>query len=341
MQFPLTKSISSIKGTPNHILEGRMRFTIFFLSWLFVLAAQAKKTEIIAFGDAPYYIPEGYQMFETLIDQVNKENPDFAIHVGDILGTECTDEVILKVRNYFKTFKVPMFYTPGDNEWTDCHRRHMGGYDPLERLNFLRKEFFAEINFGPDMANITRQHSRIENAQWTKNDVQFFTVHIVGSNNNKDRDEQEYTTRLNDTLTWLETNFRLAKERNAKAIVMMFHANIFLQKEKVQKDKDGKDIVVKKYHSGFKKILKKLQELVPKSELPVLAIHGDSHKFRFDTPLMVMTPYEFEYNYHNFYRLEVFGYPEIRNVKITIDTEKDVPFSVELLKNIPWTYPKD
>ena len=29
----------------------------------------------------------------------------------------------------------PVIYTPGDNEWTDCHRVNNGGYNPLERLD--------------------------------------------------------------------------------------------------------------------------------------------------------------------------------------------------------------
>ena len=35
-----------------------------------------------------------------------------------------------------------MIYVPGDNEWTDCHRANNGGYDPLERLAFLRAMFY-------------------------------------------------------------------------------------------------------------------------------------------------------------------------------------------------------
>src|SRR5690606_35598316 len=36
-----------------------------------------------------------------------------------------------------------LVYTPGDNEWTDCHRSRAGGFDPLERLAALRSLFFA------------------------------------------------------------------------------------------------------------------------------------------------------------------------------------------------------
>ena len=32
------------------------------------------------------------------------------------------------------SFASALIYTPGDNEWTDCHRLLAGAYDPLERL---------------------------------------------------------------------------------------------------------------------------------------------------------------------------------------------------------------
>ena len=41
-----------------------------------------------------------------------------------------------------RRFNDPLVYTPGDNEWTDCHRANNGKYDPLERLAALRAMFF-------------------------------------------------------------------------------------------------------------------------------------------------------------------------------------------------------
>ena len=38
------------------------------------------------------------------------------------------------IRADFDRFADPLVYTPGDNEWTDCHRANNGGYNPLERL---------------------------------------------------------------------------------------------------------------------------------------------------------------------------------------------------------------
>ena len=46
------------------------------------------------------------------------------------------------IRTQFDRFTDPLVYTPGDNEWTDCHRANNGGYHPLERLAFDREVFF-------------------------------------------------------------------------------------------------------------------------------------------------------------------------------------------------------
>ena len=45
---------------------------------------------------------------------------------------------LLQPPDLFNQFARPLIFVPGDNEWTDCHRANNGGYDPLERLAFLR-----------------------------------------------------------------------------------------------------------------------------------------------------------------------------------------------------------
>ena len=48
---------------------------------------------------------------------------------------------------------------PGDNEWTDCHRKNNGGYDNLERLDHIGKTMFADSqSFGA--TKIPRDHRR-------------------------------------------------------------------------------------------------------------------------------------------------------------------------------------
>jgi hypothetical protein len=107
--------------------------------------AAAAPFTFVAIGDMPYRVPDDYGRLERLIAAVNKAAPAFTVHVGDIKSgsTPCSDESFQKVKGYFDSFEEPLVYTPGDNEWTDCHRPAAGGFDPLERLAKLRSMFFA------------------------------------------------------------------------------------------------------------------------------------------------------------------------------------------------------
>ncbi|HLN86026.1 MAG TPA: hypothetical protein VK200_06175, partial [Candidatus Limnocylindrales bacterium] len=61
----------------------------------------------------------------------------FVVHLGD-LGIpprgSCTNELWARRLAQFQASVHPFIYTPGDNEWTDCHEPTVKGGDPLERL---------------------------------------------------------------------------------------------------------------------------------------------------------------------------------------------------------------
>lgn len=101
----------------------------------------------MAIGDLPYHLPDDFERFERMIQQINDVNPAFTLHVGDIKSGKvpCSDEYYEKIKNYFNAFEKPLIYTPGDNEWTDCDRELCGSYDPEERLDKLRQLFFQIV----------------------------------------------------------------------------------------------------------------------------------------------------------------------------------------------------
>jgi len=97
-------------------------------------------------GDVPYGTA-AEEHFPTFVQGINAD-PDVTMvtHLGDIKSgsTTCTDERFERVRHDFDGFADPLVYTPGDNEWTDCHRPNNGGYQPLERLAKVRSLFFSQ-----------------------------------------------------------------------------------------------------------------------------------------------------------------------------------------------------
>jgi len=117
----------------------KLRYLKTILAALFLCFASvstAQNFKFIALGDMPYNIPEDYVRYERLIQRINTQTPAFSIFIGDTKSgsTPCSDEYNLIVEGYFKKFNSPLLYSPGDNEWTDCHRPSAGAYDPIERL---------------------------------------------------------------------------------------------------------------------------------------------------------------------------------------------------------------
>ena len=115
------------------------------------------------------------------------------MHAGDIkAGSERCDDSLIKHRfDLYQTFQRAFVFTPGDNEWTDCHRVNNGQYNPLERLAFVRSVFFPEVGHttGGQVRPVRSQAEGsaypefVENVMFTKQSVMFATVHVVGSNN--------------------------------------------------------------------------------------------------------------------------------------------------------------
>ena len=112
-------------------------------------------------------------MLKALIAAINRDRPAFSIHVGDIKSGSslCSDEEFERQRAHFSLFEGALVYTPGDNEWTDCHRGNNGSYDPVERLAALRKLFFAdERSLGQQPLTLQSQPKlQPAHALWTEN----------------------------------------------------------------------------------------------------------------------------------------------------------------------------
>ena len=144
-------------------------------------------------GDMPYH-QYNEPKFLNIVDDINS-NPkiQFVVHAGDLKsGSElCSDELITHRFDMYQMFNVPFVYTPGDNEWTDCHRANNGPYYPLDRLALVRSLFYSDPDHttgGTPMPvhSQARQNGfggYPENVWFERNDVVFATFHVIGSNN--------------------------------------------------------------------------------------------------------------------------------------------------------------
>lgn len=269
---------------------------------------------VAVFGDWPY----NQNLLDNaplLINSVNAD-PDVSlvIHVGDIHSGSmaCTSAAILPplstsnpgwnqgIYYQFQQFKYPIVYTPGDNEWTDCHKgkEKSSGY-PLSELASVRSLFFSKPGHTLGMKekivstqardfdpNYPADAQFVENVMWKKSGVVFVTVNLPGSNNgtlpwtgsfaNPGAQMQEVSQRTDADMRWLQAAFDEANKDHARAVVVAVQADMW-DLSALQPGGDGLD----KYTS----FVQKLADLSVHFARPVLLLNGDSHVYGTDHPL--------------------------------------------------------
>jgi hypothetical protein len=229
--------------------------------------------------------------------------------------------------------KHPFIFVPGDNDWTDCYRAKPKAYDPLERLANLRQVFFqGDQSLGQRTMHLTRQSEDtqyakfLENVRWTYGDVLFVTLHMVGSNNNLGRTpkmDAEYTERNAANLAWLREAFELANRNGNKAIMIIAQANpqfentwpALLQKRYMLRGVGIKPPEAPR-STGFDDFVAALEKETLAFGKPVVYVHGDTHTFRVDKPLVGSTSRRM---IENFTRVETIGYKDTHWIRAIVD----------------------
>ncbi len=242
-------------------------------------------------GDVPYGTAQ-IAGFRTDIAEINADpSVGRVIHLGDIKdgSSRCDDSYFAARLADFQTFADSFIYTPGDNEWTDCHRANNGGYLPTERLSAIRATFFPVHGrtLGAGAESIAYQSDAFpENVRWSQSGVTLATVHIVGSDDDQavwfgDRvvdgvrkpetaEEralrvQEYTGRQAASLAWIDATFDAAERDGSGAVALGMQADMGAQ-------------------AAFASIKDKIRDRATRFGKPVLLMQGDSHTFFVEKP---------------------------------------------------------
>lgn len=286
------------------------------LAGLPALAGPAQ-LRFFAIGDLPYGDGEHLALEALLAQELPKGTP-FLVHVGDIKGgsAPCTDAALARIAGLFRDQAMPVVFTPGDNEWTDCRRPAAGGYDPQERLAALRRLYYGDpgvLRLG-GLDAVTTDDAYPENYYFQFGDVLFAAVHVVGSHNNRVPADAaalaEHQARSAANRRHLRLAAGAAREAEAEAFVLLLHANPGLERGRPPR--------------GFGSLHQDLAALLQEYPGPVLVIHGDTHRYRFDHPWKdrdgVGT---------RLARLEVPGSPRVGGVWVRVDPQAAEPFAVE------------
>ncbi|MFI7635054.1 metallophosphoesterase [Nonomuraea sp. NPDC049400] len=272
-------------------------------------------------GDTPYG-DEQQAALPSLIGAVNADRDvRFVLHAGDVKNgsTTCDDARFATLAELFGTFDDPFVLTPGDNEWTDCHRTAAGGYLPTERLEAVRRVFYpvAGRTLGGHpmgvrtQARDPRHRDYRENVLFTRSGVVFATVHVVGSENDLapwsqlpggDRPQErlaEFEARKAAALDWIDNAFAVAGRTHAPGVLLMMQA-------------EPMDT------PGFAEIRASIVERARAYGKPVLLTHGDEHVYEVE-PGYAGVP--------NLTRLETYGDTAAHWLQVTADPKAPAVFS--------------
>jgi hypothetical protein len=288
--------------------------------------------EFVVLGDMPYKNPQDLPKFDRLIDAINSVKPAFSIHVGDIKSSSepCTDDYFKSIAERFQRFEQPLAYTPGDNEWTDCHRERAGKFNPRERQAKLREVFFAkpEQSLGKAPMPVETQSKvmatfakYVENHRFWKNGVLFVMLHVVGSNNGFEITEleaaSEYFDRDKANVAWLDDSVKVARDQGAKAMVIALHANLGDIKQKFP---------AVPLASGFVNTIRAIDRAQRTFGKPMLVVHGDEHELEFEG--FRGTDYK---RIPNVWRLQVMGDSYVHAVRVGVDPSSPSVFALRPL----------
>ena len=210
-------------------------------------ALSAQNFDVALIGDMPYGTA-AEPRFERVIADINRQNVDFTIHIGDTKSgsTRCDNSHYTKVLGWFNSFDSALIYAPGDNEWTDCMRANNGAYDPLDRLALIRKTYFTtNQSLGRRPVTLIKQSddpqfaTYVENTMYIRGPVVFAAIHLPGSNNNLEYkltqgapnpfydNDKEYTARNAANIAWLKKIFQTAKDKKLLGVMIGVQANFF------------------------------------------------------------------------------------------------------------------
>ena len=163
----------------------------------------------------------------------------------------------------------------------------------------------------------------------------FATLHTVGSNDNRGHSpalDAEQAARMAANLAWLKQAFAAAKAPGVLGLVLFTQANIGFEAHWTHNLKTryvrsaGGSVPQQVEGNAYDPLVKALADEMLSFDRPVLFVHGDTHLYRVNRPLLNPKTGRF---FDHFTRLEVFGDPDSHWVRVTVDPAKPGLFTID------------
>ena len=284
---------------------------------------------LAVYGDSPYGTSNAdtaqFAATPAFIDTINADpKVSLVLHVGDIHSGKqsCPQTYDQAIYEKWKAFKDPLVYTPGDNEWSDCHKSGEGGgtynagtssidfvYDapgvltdfaggnPLANLLLIRSIFFPKpgVTLGQHAMRVQSQaldydrshpsdQNYVENVMWEQADVLFVTINLPGGSNN-DGDIWYGAPTASPDQT------QEAAQRTDADLRWLDAAFTRAKRERVKAVVIGAQADMWDPEKGaahqtlYEPFVKKIADATNAFGKPVIMFNGDSHIYRSDNPL--------------------------------------------------------
>ena len=296
------------------------------------------KSTIAVYGDSPYGTcstkgtptcadTAQFDATNKFVDTINGD-PDVSLvlHVGDIhSGKEfCTQTYDQAIYSKWTRFVDPLVYTPGDNEWTDCHKTAEGGNvftdppantqpvdyangDPVANLALIRSIFFPQpgVTLGTHKRLVLSQKflydrrfptdaKYAENVIWVQSDVLFVTINVPGGSNN-DTDTWYNPDPINSPTPNTQAQIDERVQRTGADTRWLDLAFLLAKLGRVKGvvigaqadmwDPEKADAVHGTHQEGYEPIVASVASHTLDFGRPVLMFNGDSHVYKSDNPL--------------------------------------------------------
>jgi hypothetical protein len=310
-------------------------------------------------GDLPYSDAQALTGVPHLIADMNRVELRFTVHDGDLKAgngtpgsvtpTTCADALYTQALGYFNSLEAPAMFTTGDNDWTDCDRASNGGFNSRERLDHERHVFFSsnrslgrhpltmEVQSTPTCLGFAGPTACVENRRWTVEGVTYATINIQGSCNNlcdTAPDPAEYAARNTADIAWVDQTFAEARAHHSMAVMLISQADPgFDGSDATRAPLRNPNTLVETDANpdGFRDLLTEVRAQTVSFRRPVAYVHGDSHYFRIDKPLLDAQGRRVE----NFTRVETYGdhqengINDVHWLKVLVDPESRDVFAYQ------------
>ncbi|WP_323120690.1 hypothetical protein [Burkholderia alba] len=175
---------------------------------------------------------------QRLFDAIGRDRTvSFIVYDGNLKGPRepCRDSLYEQRMALLNASRAPLVFLPGQSDWAICGAPSLGGYDPVERLDFLRQDLLSDpTSFGQTPLQLTRE-SEVprfrpyrENVRWVQGDTVFIGLNAPAPNNRyltAGGRNGEFEDRVIANAFWIDHAAEYAKRRDARALVILLEGD--------------------------------------------------------------------------------------------------------------------